>query len=1105
MFHNNKKTITCQLNKIEILKNLKVMKMKRTFIITISLFLTNLLIAQSPASFNYQAVLRDSHGNIKANTATTIIINILQGSTTGTSVYSETQSVTTDNFGLVTLGIGKGTVINGTFSGINWGSGSYFVKVTVDGVEMGTTQLLSVPYSLYSSKAANGFSGSYTDLTNKPTLFDGTWSSLTGKPSLATVASTGSYNDLTNKPQTFNDTLIKLTVQGKTSDQEEALFEVKNKNGQTVFAVYNEGVRIYVDDGSKGTKGGFAIGGFNSSKASPQNFFVVNPDSIRAYINSDPGKATKGGFAIGGFSQTKTTNIEYLRVTPDSTRVSFDDISSKGSKGGFAIGGFDNSKGVIQDFLTINTNSIRMYINDSPDKGSKGGFAIGGFDNSKSGSQEYFNVTRDSSRIYFDDSGTKGSKGGFAIGGFNGSKAPSNNYLLISTDSTNFYVRSQGTDLSSTFNILSVDPNQGQKSLMKASTDTIGMAGVLNVQNNFTVAGNIGYTGEVSKVVVPVISTAEVNSITQNTAISGGNITDNGGAAIIVSGVCWSTTENPTIADNKTKDGKSMGTFSSTLTGLTPSTTYYVRAYATNSAGTGYGTEQSFTTNSASLPLLTTLAVTSVTQNTASSGGNITSDGGASVTARGVCYGTSPNPTIAGGTTSDGTGAGSFTSSLTELIANTTYYIRAYAVNSAGTAYGNELSFTTSVAIPVIPTLFTASASSITQTTAMCGGDVMTDGGATITARGVCWSTSQNPTISDSKTSDGTGLSVFSSNLTGLTASTTYYVRSYASNSAGTGYGNQISFTTTSSGATVQDIDGNTYNIVTIGTQTWMAENLRTTKYNDGTNITIVTDQSAWMALTTPGYSWYNNDQASFKTPYGALYNWYALDATSNGSKNVCPTGWHVPYDDEWTTLTLFLGGDTAAGSKLKEIGLTHWQSPNSDATNQSGFTAQPAGCRNYMGMFMDIGTFGYFWSLTDASTTNAIFRRITNINGVVNRTDIFKKFGMPVRCLQGVAVPQVPSLYTAPATSITQTTASTGGNVVNDGGSTITERGVCYSTSPNPTIAGSKTSDGTGSGMFTSNLFALVPNTVYYIRAYATNSTGTAYGNMMIFVTASK
>jgi hypothetical protein len=157
------------------------------------------------------------------------------------------------------------------------------------------------------------------------------------------------------------------------------------------------------------------------------------------------------------------------------------------------------------------------------------------------------------------------------------------------------------------------------------------------------------------------------------------------------------------------------------------------------------------------------------------------------------------------------------------------------------------------------------------------------------------------------------------------------------------------------------------------------------------------------------------------------------------------------------------------------------------------------------MGMFMDIGTFGYFWSLTDASTTNAIFRRITNINGVVNRTDIFKKFGMPVRCLQGVAVPQVPSLYTAPATSITQTTASTGGNVVNDGGSTITERGVCYSTSPNPTIAGSKTSDGTGSGMFTSNLFALVPNTVYYIRAYATNSTGTAYGNMMIFVTASK
>ncbi len=185
--------------------------MKKIFAFTAALIIAATLMGQAPSSFKYQAVLRDARGNIKANTATNIIIAILQGSATGTTVYSETHSVTTDGYGLINLELGKGTATIGTMSAINWGAGVYFVKVTVDGVEMGTGQLLSVPYALYAAKAANGFSGSYSDLTNKPTLFDGTWVSLTGKPSLATVATSGSYADLSNKPALFDGTWLSLS------------------------------------------------------------------------------------------------------------------------------------------------------------------------------------------------------------------------------------------------------------------------------------------------------------------------------------------------------------------------------------------------------------------------------------------------------------------------------------------------------------------------------------------------------------------------------------------------------------------------------------------------------------------------------------------------------------------------------------------------------------------------------------------------------------------------------------------------------------------------------------------------------------------------------
>jgi len=194
----------------------------------------------------------------------------------------------------------------------------------------------------------------------------------------------------------------------------------------------------------------------------------------------------------------------------------------------------------------------------------------------------------------------------------------------------------------------------------------------------------------------PFVSTTTSSSITQTSASSGGNVTADGGASVTARGVCWSTSANPTTSNSKTSNGTGTGTFTSSITGLTASTTYHVRAYATNSVGTSYGSDQQFaTTSSSTAPVVTTTTPSSITQTTASSGGNVTADGGASVTARGVCWSTSANPTTSNSKTSNGTGTGTFTSSITGLTASTTYHVRAYATNSVGTSYGSDQQFTT--------------------------------------------------------------------------------------------------------------------------------------------------------------------------------------------------------------------------------------------------------------------------------------------------------------------------------------------------------------------------------------------------------------------------
>jgi uncharacterized protein (TIGR02145 family) len=288
----------------------------------------------------------------------------------------------------------------------------------------------------------------------------------------------------------------------------------------------------------------------------------------------------------------------------------------------------------------------------------------------------------------------------------------------------------------------------------------------------------------------------------------------------------------------------------------------------------------------------------------------------------------------------------------------------------------------------------------VTRTSALVNSEVLFEGSSPIIARGVCWSLSENPTINDSKTSDGTGSGRFASNITGLAPNNLYYLKAYAINEVVTRYGSQ-EYMKTKIGE-ITDIEGNIYQTVKIGNQEWISENLKTTKYNDGTDIPFVIDSTEWSNLSTPGYCWYNNDILN-KTIYGALYNWHTVQ-----TDKLCPTGWHVPNDSEWLILTDYLGGESVAGGKLKGTGTEHWGkivSPprNEGATNETGFTALPGGWRYHHGMFSNEGASGFWWSSTTTQhDINIAWQR--SINWSINSVDRWhddKKFGFSIRCIK--------------------------------------------------------------------------------------------------------
>ncbi len=392
------------------------------------------------------------------------------------------------------------------------------------------------------------------------------------------------------------------------------------------------------------------------------------------------------------------------------------------------------------------------------------------------------------------------------------------------------------------------------------------------------------------------------------------------------------------------------------------------------------------------VPTLKTVTVTNITGTTATSGGWIIDEGSGTIVERGVCWSKGISPTVEDYRTIEGGGAGTYISIITNLDVASTYYVRAYATNVAGTGYGMAMAFMTMGHAPNASTL---AATDITAASATLRGAInanylsttVTFEYGTTTGYGQTIVASPSPVAGNSNT-EVTG------EISGLEVGTNYHYRVKAVNALGTTNGEDMSFITL-----LSDIDGNVYKVVTIGTQVWMAENLKVTEFNDHTSIPLLTDNTAWSNESgpeTPGYCWYRNDEVNHKDPYGALYNWYTVN-----TGKLCPTGWHVPTDAEWIILADYLGGKSVAGGKLYGA-KDYWLKTARGADNSSGFTAVPGGIRSgHISPGEELGINCYLWSSTEYDINNALVRGLNCMSIAFTSFWLHKADGCSVRCVK--------------------------------------------------------------------------------------------------------
>jgi uncharacterized protein (TIGR02145 family) len=461
---------------------------------------------------------------------------------------------------------------------------------------------------------------------------------------------------------------------------------------------------------------------------------------------------------------------------------------------------------------------------------------------------------------------------------------------------------------------------------------------------------------------------------------------------------------NTVVATPATVSGTTVTSVSANISGLTPGSVYHFRIKVVSNDVTNYGEDKIL--NTIGLPVLTTSAITSLTYNSAISGGNISDDGGSIVSARGVCWSINHNPTLSDTKTTDGSGTGTYVSNLSGLTAATTYYVRAYATNGSGTAYGEEVSFNT-VAAPFLSITLPDANSHWAGTHSY---DITWNDDL---AGNVIIQLLQDSTVvNDIVVSPGIASNgVYNWSIPfDINSSPNYRIKiSSTDDSEIYGLSNYFEIV-----KPVQDNDGNTYDIVRIGEQWWTAENLKTRFLNDGTLIPSITDAGLWAARTSPAHCWYNNSESTYKNTYGALYNWFTV---STGK--LCPTNWHVPSWDDWIELENYLIENgynfdgTFSGNKIAKAmaSTSNWtfygdlgvpgNTDYPEYRNKSGFNGQPGGYRDESGTFSTLGTYGRWWSSVESSTSEARYLYISNILYYTSHGEGSKKRGFSVRCVK--------------------------------------------------------------------------------------------------------